>query len=91
MESFPEFIAFAAGTFRDPKVALQAARHCYTWKKALRVVLCNLYSITTNQAAMIALVRVINNYIGNLRTLPAALPLGSPIICTKGGSRANDW
>jgi len=27
--------------------------------------LCNLYSITTNQAAIIALFRVINRYVGN--------------------------
>jgi hypothetical protein len=27
---------------------------------------CNLYSITTNQAAIIALFRVINRYVGNL-------------------------
>jgi hypothetical protein len=28
--------------------------------------MCNLYSITTNQAAIIALFRVINHYVGNL-------------------------
>jgi hypothetical protein len=28
--------------------------------------MCNLYSITTNQAAIIALFRVINRYVGNL-------------------------
>jgi hypothetical protein len=27
---------------------------------------CNLYSITTNQAAIMALFRVINRYVGNL-------------------------
>jgi hypothetical protein len=27
--------------------------------------MCNLYSITTNQAAIIALFRVINHYVGN--------------------------
>jgi hypothetical protein len=31
-----------------------------------RYTLCNLYSITTNQAAIIALFRVINRYEGNL-------------------------
>ena len=30
------------------------------------VPMCNLYSITTNQAAIIALFRVINRYVGNL-------------------------
>jgi hypothetical protein len=28
--------------------------------------MCNLYSITTNQAAIIALFRVMNRYVGNL-------------------------
>jgi hypothetical protein len=28
--------------------------------------MCNLYSITTNQAAIAALFRVINRYVGNL-------------------------
>ena len=39
--------------------------------------MCNLYSITTNQAAIIALFRVINRYVGNLAPMPgvsAALP-----------------
>jgi hypothetical protein len=31
---------------------------------------CNLYSITTNQAAIIALFRVVNRYIGNLAPMP---------------------
>jgi hypothetical protein len=32
--------------------------------------MCNLYSITTNQAAIIALFRVINRYVGNLPPMP---------------------
>jgi hypothetical protein len=32
--------------------------------------MCNLYSITTNQAAIIALFHVINRYIGNLPPTP---------------------
>jgi hypothetical protein len=32
--------------------------------------MCNLYSITTNQAAIIALFRVVNRYIGNLPPMP---------------------
>jgi hypothetical protein len=31
--------------------------------------MCNLYSITTNQAAIIALFRDINRYVGNLVSL----------------------
>ena len=39
---------------------------------ALRSVslMCNLYSITTNQAAIIALFRVINRDVGNLQPMP---------------------
>jgi putative SOS response-associated peptidase YedK len=32
--------------------------------------MCNLYSITTNQAAIAALFRVINRYVGNLPSMP---------------------
>jgi len=32
--------------------------------------MCNLYSITTNQAAIIALFRVINHHVGNLPPMP---------------------
>jgi hypothetical protein len=36
--------------------------------------LCNLYSITTNQTAIIALFRVINRYVGNLPPMPSVFP-----------------
>src|ERR1051326_3426906 len=36
--------------------------------------MCNLYSITTNQAAIIALFRVINRYVGNLPPTPGVFP-----------------
>jgi hypothetical protein len=32
----------------------------------MRRGMCNLYSITTNQAAIIALFRIMNRYVGNL-------------------------
>jgi putative SOS response-associated peptidase YedK len=35
---------------------------------------CNLYSITTNQAAIIALFRVINRYVGNSRADAGVFP-----------------
>ena len=35
--------------------------------------MCNLYSITTNQAAIIGLFRVINRYVGNLLPMPGVL------------------
>jgi hypothetical protein len=32
--------------------------------------MCNLYSITTNQAAIAALFRIMNRYVGNLPPTP---------------------
>jgi putative SOS response-associated peptidase YedK len=41
----------------------------------------NIYSITTNQAAIIALFRVINRYVGNLPPLPGVFPdYPAPVI-----------
>jgi putative SOS response-associated peptidase YedK len=36
--------------------------------------MCNLYSITTNQAAIIALFRVVNRYVGNLPPMTRVFP-----------------
>src|SRR6202047_3749780 len=36
--------------------------------------MCNLYSITTNQAAIIALFRVVDRYVGNLAPMPGVFP-----------------
>ena len=36
--------------------------------------MCNLYSITTNQAAIIALFRVISRYVRNLPPMPGVFP-----------------
>jgi putative SOS response-associated peptidase YedK len=42
---------------------------------------CNLYSITTNQAAIIALFRVINRYAGYLAPMPGVFPdYPAPIV-----------
>ena len=38
------------------------------------LAVCNLYSITTNQAAIIALFRVVNRYVGNLAPMPGVFP-----------------
>jgi hypothetical protein len=40
--------------------------------------MCNLYSITTNQAAIIALFRVIKRYVGNLPPMPGVSRPGHP-------------
>jgi putative SOS response-associated peptidase YedK len=43
--------------------------------------MCNLYSITTNQAAIIGLFRVINRYVGNLAQTPRVFPeYPAPVI-----------
>src|SRR5260370_42129651 len=43
--------------------------------------MCNLYSITTNQAAIIALFRVVNRYVGNLAPMPGGFPdYNAPIV-----------
>jgi hypothetical protein len=38
------------------------------------LTMCNLNSITTNQAAIIALFRVVNRYVGNLAPMPGVFP-----------------
>jgi hypothetical protein len=43
--------------------------------------MCNLDSITTNQAAIIALFRVINRRVGNVRPMPGVFPdYPAPVI-----------
>jgi putative SOS response-associated peptidase YedK len=43
--------------------------------------MCNLYSITTNQAAIIALFRVVNRHVGNLAPMPGVFPdYKAPIV-----------
>src|SRR5438105_11022060 len=43
--------------------------------------MCNLYSITTYQAAIIALFRVMNRYVGNLAPMPGVFPdYQAPIV-----------
>src|SRR6201996_2898827 len=50
--------------------------------------MCNLYSITTNQAAISALFRVINRYVGNLAPMPGVFPdYKAPIVRTGADGR----
>src|SRR3984957_17481585 len=50
--------------------------------------MCNLYSITTNQAAIIALFRVINRYVGNLPPMPGVYPdFPAPVVRNAGDDR----
>jgi putative SOS response-associated peptidase YedK len=47
--------------------------------------MCNLYSITTNQAAIIALFRVMNRYVGNLPPMPGVFPdYPAPVVRNAG-------
>jgi hypothetical protein len=49
---------------------------------------CNLYSITTNHAAIIALFRVVNRYVGNLAPMPGMFPdYKAPIVRTGAEGR----
>jgi putative SOS response-associated peptidase YedK len=50
--------------------------------------MCNLYSITTNQAAIIALFRVINRYVGNLPPMSGVFPdYPAPVVRDTGAER----
>ncbi len=50
--------------------------------------MCNLYSITTNQAAIAALFRVINRYVGNLPPMPSVFPdYPAPVVRNAGDER----
>jgi putative SOS response-associated peptidase YedK len=50
--------------------------------------MCNLYSITTNQAAIIALFRVVNRYVGNLAPMPGVFPdYPAPVVRNAGTQR----
>jgi putative SOS response-associated peptidase YedK len=50
--------------------------------------MCNLYSITTNQAAIIALFRVMNRYVGNLPPMPGVFPdYPAPVVRNAGTER----
>ena len=50
--------------------------------------MCNLYSITTNQAAIIALFRVMNRYVGNLAPMPGVFPdYPAPVVRNAGAER----
>jgi putative SOS response-associated peptidase YedK len=50
--------------------------------------MCNLYSITTNQAAIIALFRVVNRYVGNLPPMAGVFPdYPAPVVRNTGDGR----
>lgn len=48
--------------------------------------MCNLYSITANQAAILALFRVVNQYVGNLPPMPSVFPdYPAPVVRNNAG------
>jgi hypothetical protein len=51
--------------------------------------MCKLYSITTNRAAIVALFRVINRYVGNLPPMPGGsfLIIRRPVVRNAGAER----
>jgi len=50
--------------------------------------MCNLYSITTNQAAIAALFRVISQYVGNLPPMTGVFPdYPAPVVRNVGADR----
>jgi len=50
--------------------------------------MCNLYSITTNQAAIIALFRAVNHNVGNLPPMPGVFPdYPAPVVRNAGVDR----
>src|ERR1700692_2562838 len=50
--------------------------------------MCNLYSITTNQAAIAGLFRVMNRYAGNLPPMPGVFPdYTAPVVRNAGDDR----
>lgn len=50
--------------------------------------MCNLYAITTDQAAIAALFRVVNSYVGNLPPMPGVFPdYPAPVVRNAGAER----
>jgi len=50
--------------------------------------MCNLYSITTNQEAIIRLFKIMNRYVGNLPPMPGVFPdYPAPVIRNTGDGR----
>lgn len=51
--------------------------------------MCSLYSITTNQVAIIALFRIVNRHVGNLPPMPSVFPdYPAPVVRNTDSGRA---
>jgi putative SOS response-associated peptidase YedK len=74
----------AEGKVRHPGVQGVAGRPLNEEVRAM----CNLYSITTNQAAIVALFRAVNQSVGNLPPMPGVFPdYPAPVIRNFGAER----
>src|SRR5215218_4816168 len=68
----------------EARVAPATPRLRPTWTS----LMCNLYSITTNQEAIRRLFRVINRYVGNLAPMPGVFPdYPAPVVRNAGDER----
>ena len=71
-------------------LACRVRYHSLTTARALTLQErpCVLYSITTNQAVILALFRVINRYVGNLPPMPGVFPdYPAPVVRNAGDER----
>ena len=66
----------------DPAIIDLAATAASSSHRSL--MMYNLYSITSNQAAICALFRVVNRYVGNLATMPGVFPDYKALIVRTG-------
>ena len=73
---------------RFPERAVHNGRDELSLDERQMEPMCNLYSITTNQAAIIGLFRVIDRYVGNLAPMPGVFPnYPAPVIRNTLGGR----
>jgi hypothetical protein len=79
----------ARAASQGPKVDIGAPCAGCGDRRKTGTTVCNLYSITTNQAAIIALFRVVNRYVGNLPPMPGVFPdYRAPIV--RNGAEARE-
>ena len=78
-------------TLRSFRMRDAAARLLFAWRRSRSMEakpVCNLYSIMTNQAAIITLFRVRNRYVGNLPPMPGVFPdYPAPVVRNTSAER----
>jgi hypothetical protein len=79
-------IGFMKALNRDVERVFNSSRKDTHWGR--RKLARDRYSITTNQAAIIALFRVMNRYVGNLSPMPGVFPdYPAPVVRNAGTER----